>query len=137
MEDNYNLRRFSWAQEKIYADVISELKASSKQSHWMWFIFPQIKGLGRSPTAKYYAILSEEEAFAYLKDPLLGARLRECTQLVLDIKDASANDIFGSPDDLKFWSCMSLFASISKDDTIFNEALAKYFNGMIDPNALF
>ena len=98
----------------------------------MWFIFPQIRGLGRSPISIEYAISSRDEAFAYLQHPLLGPRLRECTQLVLQVEGRSALEIFGEPDDIKFRSCMTLFAKASIDDEIFQQALDKYFDGIPD-----
>jgi uncharacterized protein (DUF1810 family) len=112
-----------------------ELKAGRKQSHWMWFVFPQIAGLGRSPMAQHYAIQTLAEARAYLAHPLLGARLRECTQAVLDAEGRTARDIFGSPDDLKFCSSMTLFDLASPGD-IFRAALEKYFSGNADPLTL-
>jgi len=98
----------------------------------MWFIFPQIRGLGRSATSIEYAISSLDEAQAYLQHPVLGSRLKECTQLVLDVDGRSAADIFGSPDDVKFRSSMTLFAQVSRDDDIFHRALQKYFEGVFD-----
>ena len=100
--------------------------------HWMWFIFPQIRGLGRSPTSIEYAISGRDEARAYLAHPLLGPRLKECTRLVLEVENRSAEQIFGSPDDMKFRSCMTLFAQVAPDDDIFVRALQKYFRGIPD-----
>lgn len=130
--DQYNLERFVSAQDSIYAEVVSELRAGMKTSHWMWFIFPQIRGLGRSPVSIEYAISSGEEAAAYLQHPVLGPRLKECTQLVLDVENRSAEEIFGSPDDMKFRSSMTLFAQVSADDDIFIRALQQYFGGAPD-----
>jgi len=130
--DPYNLERFTQAQNSVYEEVLSELKNGAKVSHWMWFIFPQIKGLGRSPTAIEFAISSREEAIAYLHHPLLGPRLKECTRLVLSTKGRSIEQIFGSPDDLKFRSSMTLFAQVSPDDDIFIQVLQKYFKGECD-----
>ena len=130
--DQYNLERFVSPQHSIYAEVVSELRAGMKTSHWMWFIFPQIRGLGRSPVSIEYAISSREEAAAYLQHPVLGPRLKECTQLVLDVENRSAEEIFGSPDDMKFRSSMTLFAQVSADDDIFNRALRQYFGGVPD-----
>jgi uncharacterized protein (DUF1810 family) len=127
-----NLERFVSAQHSIYAEVVSELRAGMKTSHWMWFVFPQIRGLGRSPVSIEYAISSREEAAAYLQHPVLGPRLKECTQLVLDVENRSAEEIFGSPDDLKFRSSMTLFAQVSADDDIFIRALQQYFHGVPD-----
>jgi len=132
VSDPHNLQRFIDAQGPVYAQVCSELKAGRKRSHWMWFVFPQIKGLGVSPTAQFYAIGSRAEAEAYLAHPLLGPRLRECTQLVVDVTGRSAHDIFGSPDDLKFRSCVTLFADVAADNALFRASLRKYFNGEPD-----
>jgi len=130
--DPYNLERFASAQQAIYPQVVSELRAGYKTSHWMWFVFPQIRGLGRSPISLEYAISSRQEAAAYLQHPILGPRLKECTQLVLDVENRSAEEIFGSPDDLKFRSSMTLFAQVSPDDDIFARALQQYFHGVQD-----
>ena len=111
--DPYNLERFVSAQEPIYRQVLSELRSGMKTSHWMWFIFPQIRGLGRSPVSIEYAISSREEAAAYLQHRVLGPRLKECTRLVLHVTGRSAEEIFGSPDDMKFRSSMTLFAQAS------------------------
>jgi uncharacterized protein (DUF1810 family) len=128
----YLLERFVSAQDRIYPQVVSELQSGMKTSHWMWFIFPQIRGLGRSPVSVEYAISSREEAAAYLQHPVLGLRLKECTQLVLDVEGRSAEEIFGSPDDMKFRSSMTLFAQVSPDDDIFTRALQRYFGGAPD-----
>ena len=130
--DPFNLDRFVFAQKAMYQRVLSELRAGTKLSHWMWFIFPQIKGLGRSPVSIEYAISSREEASAYLKHPILGPRLKECTSLVLLVEGRSIEEIFGSPDDMKFRSSMTLFSQISPDDLIFEKALQKYFGGKPD-----
>ena len=130
--DSYNLERFVIAQDSIFKRVLSELQAGTKMGHWMWFIFPQIRGLGRSPTSIEYAISSRDEAEAYLQHPVLGPRLKECTQLVLNVNGRSATDIFGTPDDIKFRSSMTLFAQVSRDDDIFHRALQKYFAGVPD-----
>src|SRR5690348_18193089 len=113
--DPFELERFAAAQANVIARVKDELRAGRKQSHWMWFVFPQLAGLGFSPMAQRYAIASLAEARAYLAHTLLGARLRECTELVLAIHGKSAHDIFGSPDDLKFRSCLTLFAEAVPD----------------------
>jgi uncharacterized protein (DUF1810 family) len=131
-QDTYNLGRFLLAQERVFDRVVSELRAGMKTSHWMWFIFPQIRGLGRSPISVEYAISSRDEARAYLQHPLLGPRLKECTRLVLELQGRSVEDIFGSPDDMKFRSCMTLFAQVSPDDNMFERALQRYFAGMPD-----
>ena len=131
-QDPYNLERFLLAQERVFDRVVSELRAGMKTSHWMWFIFPQIRGLGRSPISVEYAISSRDEARAYLQHPLLGPRLKECTRLVLEVQGRSVEDIFGLPDDMKFRSCMTLFARVSPDDDTFERALQKYFAGIPD-----
>lgn len=120
------------AQESIFKRALSELRAGAKMGHWMWFVFPQIRGLGRSPTSIEYAISSLNEAQAYLQHPVLGPRLKKCTQLVLDVDGRSATDIFGTPDDVKFRSSMTLFAQVSRDDDIFHRALQKYYEGVSD-----
>ena len=135
-DDPYNLQRFIDAQTPVYDRVCAELRAGEKQSHWMWFIFPQIAGLGFSPTSRFFAIQSLDEAKAYLAHPVLGARLRECTKLTLAISGLSALDVFGSPDDMKFRSCMTLFAQASPGDDLFERALRRYFNEEPDPQTL-
>ena len=127
-----NLGRFVEAQAPVHDGALAELKAGRKQSHWMWFVFPQITGLGRSPMAQHYAIQNLAEARAFLAHPLLGARLRECTQAVLDVEGKTAHEIFGSPDDLKFRSSMTLFAHAAPDEELFRAALDKYFDGEED-----
>ena len=130
-----NLDRFVEAQAPVYDRALAELKAGRKQSHWMWFVFPQIAGLGRSPMAQHYAIQNLAEAQTYLAHPLLGARLRECAQAVIDVESRTANEIFGSPDDLKLRSSLTLFDLASPDD-IFRAALEKYFDSEEDPLTL-
>lgn len=130
--DPYNLERFVLAQESTFSQVLSELQAGMKMSHWMWFIFPQIRGLGRSPVSIEYAISGRAEAQAYLQHPILGPRLKECTRLVLLVEGRSVTDILGSPDDTKFRSSITLFAQVSPDDDIFDKALQKYFAGVPD-----
>ena len=132
MRDAYNLQRFLDAQEGVYDTVLSELRAGRKSSHWIWFIFPQIAGLGHSEMARQFAITSLDEAKAYLRHPILGPRLRACTQLVLEVNGRSAEEIFGYPDHLKFRSCMTLFLTAAPDHTLFNDALIKYFDGKPD-----
>ena len=134
--DPYDLERFVSAQEQVIDRVKRELRGGRKRSHWMWFVFPQIAGLGRSEMAQRYAIDSLEEAKAYLAHPVLGPRLRECTELVLDIEDRTANEIFGSPDDLKFRSSMTLFELAAEDGTLFADALNRYYDGDRDPKTL-
>jgi uncharacterized protein (DUF1810 family) len=133
MEDRYNLQRFVDAQGPVIEQVFRELRAGRKNSHWMWFIFPQLRGLGRSPMAVKYAIVSREEADAYLRHEVLGPRLRECTRLVNLVEGKSVSEIFGYPDDLKFHSSMTLFANVASDEEIFTDALDKYFSGQLDP----
>ena len=132
----YDLERFVDAQRPVYEEARAELRRGRKQSHWMWFIFPQIEGLGRSETARMYAISSREEAEAYLEHPVLGPRLRECTRLVNLVEGRSAEEVFGRPDDLKFRSSMTLFAHAASDNEVFMEALRKYFGGAFDPLTL-
>ena len=142
--DPYNLNRFISAQQGVYERVVSELTSGRKTSHWIWFIFPQINGLGFSLTARKYAIQSLDEARAYLENTLLAIRLKQCTQLVLDIDGKSINDILGYPDDLKFRSSMTLFAAASESgsvtskvkDNIFQKALEKYFDSERDIRTL-
>ena len=132
MTDIYNLYRFLTAQAHTYDTVLNELRAGRKASHWMWFIFPQIAGLGHSAMAQRFAITSLNEAKAYLQHPILGTRLRACTQLVLDVNGRSAEEIFGYPDHLKFRSCMTLFLTAAPDNAIFKDVLLKYFDGKPD-----
>jgi uncharacterized protein (DUF1810 family) len=134
--DPHTLQHFLDAQSLIYEDVLTELRSGRKQSHWMWFIFPQIKGLGRSPTAVKFAIHSRAQAQAYALHPILGARLCECTQLVNAVESRTASQIFGYPDDLKFHSCLTLFANAAPDPAIFLQALEKYFAGQPDSHTL-
>ena len=136
MEDRFDLGRFVAAQEPVYDSVCAELAEGRKRSHWMWFIFPQLKGLGFSPTARLYGIATPAEARAYLRHELLGARLRECTQLAVAVEGRSIEGIFGYPDHLKFRSCMTLFAHAAGDAGAaqpFRVALEKYFAGEEDP----
>ena len=132
MTDAYNLHRFLDAQGRVYDTVLSELRAGRKSSHWIWFIFPQIAGLGHSGMAQQFAIASLAEARAYLQHPTLGPRLRECTQLVLNVNGRRVEEIFGYPDYLKFRSCMTLFLTAATDNTIFKDVLLKYFDGKPD-----
>lgn len=139
--DPHDLGRFVDAQEGCYGRVLAELAAGEKTSHWMWFIFPQLKGLGVSPTARRFGIAGLEEARAYLAHPLLGTRLRECTRLVLAVEGRTAHEIFGSPDDLKLRSCLTLFAHAvasppAREDELFGAALARYYRGEPDPLTL-
>jgi uncharacterized protein (DUF1810 family) len=132
MDKEFDLERFAQAQAPVYAAVLGELRAGRKRSHWMWFIFPQIAGLGHSEMARRYAIASGDEAAAYLAHPLLGARLRECASIVLACEDLSAEEIFGHPDDLKFRSSMTLFADVAPDEAVFQSCIDKYFEGEPD-----
>lgn len=132
MNDPYDLQRFIEAQDPVYDEVCAELRNGRKESHWMWFIFPQLRGLGHSQTAVKFGIASREEAEAYLQHPILGPRLKECSRLVTLVEGRSINQILGSPDDLKFRSSMSLFASVTPDNHIFTTALQKYFGGALD-----
>jgi uncharacterized protein (DUF1810 family) len=136
MSDPYNLQRFVDAQDRVYARVVAELRAGRKTSHWMWFVFPQVAGLGSSPMAQQYAINSLDEARAYLGHAVLGARLLECTQLVLDVKGRDISDILGYPDDLKFRSSMTLFAAVDGAPQMFGAALQQYFAGQADTRTL-
>jgi uncharacterized protein (DUF1810 family) len=136
MSDPYDLQRFVDAQNPVFGRVLAELRAGRKQSHWMWFIFPQIRGLGASPMASRFAISSIEEARAYLAHPILGPRLRECTRLVTEIEGRTIAQIFGYPDDLKFRSSMTLFAHATPDNALFVGAIAKYFPDGADPLTL-
>lgn len=129
MTDLYNLQRFLVAQETTYATALMEMTAGQKRSHWMWFIFPQMVGLGSSPAAVRYAIQSCAEGEAYLRHPVLGARLREITQTVLHLENKTAEQIFGFPDELKFHSSITLFDTVRDSETLFAEALEKYFRG--------
>ena len=134
--DQYGLERFVRVQDGVYEQACAELRSGSKRTHWMWFIFPQIKGLGLSEMAVRYAISSIEEAKAYLEHQVLGDRLRECTRIMLGLEGRTAEEIFGYPDDLKFRSSMTLFAKaaeISEEDLVFSQALDKYFGGREDP----
>jgi uncharacterized protein (DUF1810 family) len=126
MNDSCDLQRFVDAQATVYPQVVAELSHGRKQSHWMWFIFPQIAGLGFSPMAQRFAIGSRAEAIAYLENDLLGPRLLECTRLVLAANEKTITDILGSPDDMKFRSCMTLFDAVSKQE-IFAEAIAAFY----------
>jgi uncharacterized protein (DUF1810 family) len=130
--DPFDLQRFIDAQDPVYGRVLAELRRGEKTSHWMWFIFPQLRGLGHSPMAETYGISSRDEAEAYLQHPILGARLKECTAIVNGIEGYSLEEIFGYPDDLKFKSCMTLFAVAAPDERVFHEALEKYCDGKLD-----
>ncbi len=136
MPDPYRLQRFVDAQQPVYDTVRRELAAGRKRSHWMWFIFPQIAGLGHSEIAQRFAISSLQEARAYLAHPLLGPRLRECAQLAANAEGHDAHAVFGHPDDLKFHSSMTLFAQATPDNQVFVDCLRKYFGGEPDSATL-
>lgn len=134
--DPYDLARFQQAQSGVYAQALAELRAGHKRSHWMWFVFPQFAGLGMSATSQRYAINSLAEADAYLRHPLLGTRLLECTRAVVDLSDLTARQVFATPDDLKFRSAMTLFEQTAGPGSIFATALEKYFAGSRDGRTL-
>jgi uncharacterized protein (DUF1810 family) len=133
MRDEFNLQRFVDAQAPVYDTVLAELRAGAKRSHWIWFVFPQLQGLGRSPTAARFAISSLAEAQAYLNHDVLGPRLRECTRLVNAIQGSSVDEIFGWPDNLKVRSSMTLFARATDDNAEFVELLDTFYGGEEDP----
>ncbi len=130
--DERDLSRFVAAQRATYDRALAELRSGRKRSHWMWFIFPQLAGLGRSAMSRRYAIASTDEAKAYLEHPLLGPHLIECAATVLGIEGRSAYEIFGSPDDLKLHSCATLFARASPPRSVFSRLLTQYFDGLED-----
>jgi len=134
MADRFNLQRFVEAQDPVYERVLAELRRGRKTSHWMWFVFPQISGLGVSGMSRRYSISSLAEARAYFRHPVLGPRLVECAQLVMAVQGKTVYDILGSTDDLKFRSCMTLFSRAAEDPGVFEQALNKYFSG--EPDAL-
>ncbi|QHF03749.1 MULTISPECIES: DUF1810 domain-containing protein [Pseudomonas syringae group] len=132
MNDAHNLQRFVDAQQPVFAHVLAELEAGKKRSHWMWFVFPQIRGLGRSDMAQRYAISSLDEARAYLQHPLLGSRLEQCAWLIVPQVARTARQIFSSPDDMKLQSSMTLFTLAAPDRTIFQAVLNTFFDGELD-----
>ena len=134
--DRHNLQRFVDAQAHVIDQVLAELRDGRKRTHWMWFIFPQIAGLGSSEMAQYFAISGRDEAFAYLQHPTLGPRLRECTGLVNQVPSRAVGEIFGYPDDLKFRSSVTLFQAVAPDEKVFRTALEKYFAGEPDSATL-
>jgi len=136
MHDPHDLNRFVTAQSAVYSQVLAELKAGEKRTHWIWFIFPQLKGLGLSPQSEFYGVGSLAEAQAYAQHPILGPRLDQCTRLVHRVDNRTIHQILGSPDDLKFRSSMTLFARAAEEETDFKDALEKYFNGEPDPLTL-
>ena len=135
-DDALGLSRFINAQDSIYDRVLEELKSGRKRSHWMWYIFPQVDGLGYSATSRYYAVKSMGEAEAYLNHPVLGLRLLQCAEAVLAVEGRSASDILGYPDDLKLKSSMTLFAAVAGPDSVFVHVLDKYFQGERDGRTL-
>jgi uncharacterized protein (DUF1810 family) len=130
--DPFGLERFLDAQEDTYAPAVSELSSGAKRSHWMWFIFPQVAGLGSSSMAQRYAIQSRAEAIAYLKHPVLGVRLKKCVEALLGVDGRLATQIMGRPDDVKLCSSLTLFAEVAESGSLFETALAKYFSGEKD-----
>lgn len=136
MNKDFDLTRFVQAQDPVYAHVLAELRAGHKRSHWMWYVFPQIAGLGTSATAQRYAIASDDEAAAYLAHPVLGARLRECAGIVAALDGDSADAVFGHVDGMKFHSSMTLFADVAPDEAVFQACIDKYFEGEPDAATL-
>jgi len=133
MHDPYDLQRFVDAQQAVFDRAVSELRAGKKRSHWMWFVFPQLEGLGHSEMASRYGISGFDEAVAYLQHPVLGPRLEECAQIIRLFDDHSAQQIFGAPDDIKLRSCMTLFAMAAPENPVFQEVLELFFDGVPDP----
>jgi len=136
MPDTFNLSRFVDAQHPIYTQVLDELRSGRKTSHWMWFVFPQLQGLGRSEIARRFAISGLAEARAYLQHDVLGPRLEACVETVLLHEDASATQIFGSPDDMKFRSCLTLFINTQPASTVYQQALDQFYSGEPDTQTL-
>lgn len=135
--DPYDLKRFAAAQEPVFAAALAELRSGRKRTHWMWFVFPQLRGLGRSATATFYGIGSLDEARAYLAHKLLGPRLERCTNAVLAVEGRSPHEIFGSPDDMKFHSSMTLFAiACGEPASPYRAALDRWWHGAADPQTL-
>jgi uncharacterized protein (DUF1810 family) len=136
MAEHKDLVRFLEAQNHVYLKALDEIKSGQKRSHWMWYIFPQMKGLGSSENARFFGIKSLDEATAYVQHPILGKHLIEITKALLTIEGKSASDIFGYPDDLKLHSSMTLFSKVENADPVFNEVIKKYFNGVLDQSTL-
>jgi uncharacterized protein (DUF1810 family) len=132
MRDQFDLQRFADAQASTYERALKELQSGRKQSHWMWFVFPQLTGLGHSDMARRYGIIGREEAMAYLNHPLLGERLTRCCAALLEWKDRSATQIMGSPDDMKLRSSMTLFAAVAPEQQLFRDVLEVFFKGQVD-----
>jgi uncharacterized protein (DUF1810 family) len=135
-QEAFGLQRFVKAQEQVYPAALAEVRAGCKRTHWMWFVFPQIEGLGSSPTSRCFAVRGVEEARAYLAHPVLGARLRECADALLRLEGRSATEIFGDPDDLKLRSSMTLFELAAGPGSVFGQVIDKYFDGRRDPATL-
>lgn len=132
-----SVKRFEKAQQRDYETALAEIRSGQKRSHWMWYIFPQLKGLGRSPIAQYYGIADQQEAREFLNHPVLGAHLREISQALLELTTSDANEVFGFPDNLKLCSSMTLFAKISgEENSVFHQVLDKYFGGKWDDQTL-
>ncbi|MEQ7920726.1 DUF1810 domain-containing protein [Xanthomonas sp. WHRI 1810A] len=136
MNDTYDLQRFVEAQQGVFEDALAQLRNGRKTTHWMWFVFPQHKGLGHSDMAQRYAISGRDEALAYLYHPQLGPRLETCSRALIEWRERSAREIMGSPDDLKLRSCMTLFASVAPDNNTFQDVLEAFFAGEPDPKTM-
>ena len=136
LNDPYGLSRFIEAQDADYEQALAEIRSGRKRSHWMWYVFPQFTGLGSSPTSMHYAIKSRDEAEAYLSHPIIGRRLVECAEAVLQIRDRSAFEVFGSPDDMKLRSSATLFASVSAEGSVFHRLIDQYFDGRRDDRTI-
>ena len=136
MEDKYKLTRFLDAQNQVYLNALSEIRNGQKKTHWMWFIFPQLKGLGISSTADFYGITCIEEASAYLQHPVLGKHLEQIASALLELEGKTASDIFGSPDDMKLRSSMTLFSQVENAHPVFERVLDNYFKGIPDQKTL-
>jgi uncharacterized protein (DUF1810 family) len=134
--DPYNLKRFLTAQENVYSAALAEIRSGRKRSHWMWFIFPQIEGLGRSEISRHYAIKNRDEAIHFLMHPVLGQRLIEISNTLLAVNKKNTEEIFRYPDHLKFKSCMTLFAAVAEPGSVFQLVLNKFFNGEGDPKTM-
>lgn len=132
MTDQFYFQRYLVAQDEDYLLALKEIKSGHKESHWMWYIFPQIKGLGHSHNSRFYAILSKDQASEYLNHPILGKRLRQITKALLDLPSDNATEIFGTPDDKKLKSCMTLFSALPDTDPVFGQVLEKFFQGQQD-----
>ncbi len=136
MTQHNNLDRFIKAQQNDYATALAEIKSGKKRSHWMWYIFPQLRGLGMSETARYYGIQNKQEAIQYLENETLGKRLIEISEALLSLPGSDPHYIFGSPDDMKLKSCMTLFASLPQTNPVFEQVLSKFYNGDNDAKTL-